>query len=144
MRHVLDTDRRISASWAALILGYAVLISATLLYAAIVYIATISFRQAPPDLPTGAVEFIRHVVLIPGLIPWCITAAWVATLHFGGDVPKGLGIIVVSIFIHYVVFAYSAHDDVGYRWVQSLEILFAAYCVRSMIRRVKTHSFKAA
>jgi hypothetical protein len=122
---------------AALILGYFVLTTATLLYGGLFYIALIGFREAIPGVSQGPLDFIRHVILVSGLLPWLLTATWVTTLHSGGDVPKGLGLIVLSICVHYVVAAVSAHDDVAYPWFQGVEILFAAYSVRWMIRAVR-------
>lgn len=127
---------RRSSSVAALVLGYCVLAAATLLYGFVVYIAAIGFKDATPGVSRGPLDLIRHVVLVPGLLPWLVTATWVATLHLGARVLRGLGFIVVAILIHYAVFAISAHDDSVYPWAQCVEILFAAYCLLSMIRRV--------
>lgn len=121
-------------SMATLALGYFIFAAATLLYSGVVYIAAIGFREPVPGLASGPSDFVRHVILVPGFFPWLITAIWLATLHFGGKVPRGLGLILLSIVVHYVVFAYSAHDDVGYRWAQGVEILFAFYALGSLIR----------
>lgn len=101
-----------------------------------VYIAAIGFKEPIPGVSQGPPSFIRHVVLVPGFFPWLITATWVGTLHFGGRFPRGLGFIAAAILVHYAVFAISAHDDTVYPWAQCVEVLFAGYCLQSMIRRV--------
>jgi hypothetical protein len=120
----------------ALVLGYFFLTAATLLFGLLIYIGVIGFEEPIPRVSHGPLFFIRHVVLVPGFFPWLITATWVATLHFGGRVLRGIGFIGVSIVIHYVVFATSAHSDVVYPWAQCIEVLFSGYCLQSMIRRV--------
>lgn len=130
----MELKRRRSSSVAALILGYFLFTAATSLYAAIFYIALIGFRETIPGVPAGPIDFIRHVILIPGFFPWLLTATWVIALHLGGSVPRGLGFILLSIFIHYTVFAVSAHSDVAYPWFQGIEIVVAVYGMVSMIR----------
>jgi hypothetical protein len=130
----LELKRKSSSSVAALIVGYFLFTAATLLYAAIFYIALIGFREPIPGIPVGPIDLIRHVILIPGFFPWLLTATWVVALHLGGSVARGLGFILVSILIHYVVFAVSAHSDVAYPWFQGIEIVFTAYGMASMIR----------
>jgi hypothetical protein len=135
-------ERRPS-SIAPLVFGYFVFAAATLLYSGVVYIAAIGFREPVPGLASGPLDFVRHVILVPGFFPWLITAIWLATLHFRGNVPRGLGLIFLSIVVHYVVFAYSAHDDVGYRWAQGIEILFAFCALRSLLRTTAESSIQS-
>jgi hypothetical protein len=134
----LELSERRPSSKAALILGYFILTAATLLYAGLVYIAAIGFNEPVPGVTQGPLDFVRHVILIPGFFPWLLTATWVVSLHLGGSVPRGLGFILLSIFIHYVVFAVSAHSDVAYPWFQGIEFVIATYCVASMIRNART------
>lgn len=128
---------RKSADIGALVLGHFVLTVATLLYGVLVYIAAIGFKEPIPGVSHGALGFIRHVILVPGLFPWLLTATWVGTLHFGGSVLRGLGFIAAAILIHYTVVAISAHDDTAYRWAQCVEFLFVGYCAMSMMRVAK-------
>lgn len=132
-------------NWAGLAFGYLILTAATLLYASIVYVAAIALRQTesePPD--AGPAAFVRHVILIPGFFPWLITVVWVITLHSGASVLKGLGLIVLAVFVHYVVFAISAHSDKAYPWFQGVEVLVAVYGVASMIRGARRLHSQAA
>lgn len=131
----MESFARRPSNTGALVLGYFVLTAATLLYGILVYIAAVGFKESIPGVSKGPLDFVRHVVLIPGFFPWLVTATWVATLHFGGRFPRGLGLVVATILIHYAVFAISAHDDTAYIWAQCIEILFAGYCLQSMIRR---------
>jgi hypothetical protein len=132
----MERQARRSPGWPALVLGYFVLAMATVLYGALVYVAVMQFKQPIPGVSRGPLEVMRHVVLIPGLLPWLIAATWALTLHFGGSIARGLVLIPLSIVVHYFVFAVSAHSDNGYPWFQGAEFLFAAYCVVSMVRSV--------
>lgn len=133
----MELTARRSPKVATLVLGYFILTAATLLFGVLVYVAEVGFREPIPGVSEGPLSFIRHVALVPGFLPWMIAATtWVATLHFGGRALKGLGFIAVAIPIHYTVVAISAHSDAVYPWAQSIEALFAAYCLQAMIRPI--------
>ena len=140
----MELKRRRRPSVAALILGHFVLICATAVYLFGFYIAQLSVHDVIPGAPSGPIAFFHHVVLIPGLCPWLLTATWVLTLHLGGTVPKGLGLIVLSIFIHFWIFAASAHSDMAYPWFQGFEFAFTAYCVKSLITDISKPTSIAA
>jgi hypothetical protein len=129
---------------APFILGYFILLSATLLYGSLVFLSAVGFREPIPGVSTGPWEFVRHVIFIPGFFPWLTTASWVATLHFGGSVPKGVGFICLAIMVHYIVFAISAHDDRLYPWVQGVEAALAGYFLWSMNRSIAKPTDRAA
>lgn len=132
----MEMTARRSSGIGALVFGYSVLAAATVLYGSLVYIAAIGFKESIPGVSQGPLDFIRHVILVPGLFPWLLTATWVGTLHFDGRVMRGLGFVTMAVLIHYAVFAISAHDDTRYLWAQGIEILFVGYCSLSLIRRV--------
>ncbi len=127
---------RRSRGLAPFILGYIILLLATLLYGSLVFLSAVGFREPIPGVSTGPWEFVRHVIFTPGFFPWLTTASWVAALHFGGSVPKGIGFIGLAIIVHYIVFAISAHDDRLYPWIQGVEAAIAGYFLWSMIRLI--------
>ena len=111
-----------------------ILLAGVSVFIGLVFVTSLDFRTTESIQAAGLVGLIRHVVLVPGLIPLSITAVWAVYARDGEVAAKGLGLIALSIVIHYVVVAFSAHDDRGYRWVQLVECAFGVFAIRQIIR----------
>lgn len=79
----------------------------------------------------GLLFFIRHVILFSGFFPLITFMSWIFFSTTPKMYLKGLLWVVLLIFSHYVVAAFSAHDDDGYMVSQLIETLL---CLTSLWR----------
>lgn len=110
--HLMLMINAISIAIKAIVLG-----GLTLIYGFICWIAYTGANS------NGVTDFVRHVVLIPGLVPYVLSVS-LLVLPGPRSIWIQIGVVLVTLCLHFVVFAISAHSDGLIYWViQSIELL---------------------
>lgn len=66
--------------------------------------------------------FIRHVLLVAGILPLIVALIWVMRFHSVKQFVAGGLVVALLVILHFWVFSVSAHSDAGYVWVQLVEV----------------------
>jgi hypothetical protein len=111
----------------------------TVVYLAIVYLASLDFRVGQGTvLPSGVLNWVlsivRHVVLIPGLLPLIAVIVWLRRARSWQGLVIGAALVACVLFYHYVLFAISAHSDAAYPWFQVGEFVLLWFVLKYLLR----------
>jgi len=115
---------------------------ALLFVALFIAVAYLAFHSASPGetwQSLGVVAFVRHVILVSGLLPLLV----VCTSLVVGNTPKHIAYAValspLLLIVHAVVFAFSAHPDGFSYWaVQAIEAFIAIALIYVGVFKEKT------
>ncbi len=108
-------------------------------YVLIAYLASLDFRGGHGAILPGGVfdltsSVVRHVVLIPGLVPLVAVIVWARRARSWQVFVVGGALVVCVLAYHYILFAVSAHSDAAYPWFQAVEFLLLWFVLRYLRR----------
>jgi len=126
------------------ILRWLIICLCTAIYLGIVYLASLDFRGGQRGIPENgalawSIAIVRHVVLIPGLLPLAIVIAWLLCGRARKTVLFGAFFVACALIYHYILFAISAHSDVAYPWFQLGELALTWFALMWLIRHRETN-----
>jgi hypothetical protein len=115
------------------------ILSCGVAYLLFAYLASLDFRPnqgvpQPSNLWDWSTSVIRHVVLVPGLLPLIVVVVWLWRATSWRAFAIGAALAGAMLVYHYVLFAVSAHSDSAYPWFQAGELLIFAFALRLMLR----------
>jgi hypothetical protein len=106
----------------------------SMVFAAAAYLAALDFRSS--DLGDSAVllKIVRHVILVPGILPLIFAIVWALRVRPGRKFGQGILILFGMLAFHYYLFAVSAHDDDAYPWVQAVEFVLFGFAMWHLLK----------
>jgi hypothetical protein len=121
------------------LLRWAFILTCGIAYIFIAYLASLDYRSTqgvalPSGLWAWSTSVIRHVVLVPGLLPLIAVIVWALRVRSWRTFTIGAAIVLVMLVYHYVLFAVSAHSDSAYPWFQIGEVVLLWFALRMLLR----------
>lgn len=113
-------------------------------YVLLASVASIEVRQTEFDGIFQMAGFVvRHVVLIPGLVPLVVFVAWCVHATTGKTIAQGFLVVPALVLFHFFVAVVSGHSEGTYVAMQALEFLISAallWYLWSAVRRTSSRS----